>query len=59
LAHRNVIRDGFGDLDVKVDSVFLDLPAPWDALEESKRVMNVSNPDVSVALARKHAFNNG
>ncbi|OAV99969.1 hypothetical protein PTTG_11829, partial [Puccinia triticina 1-1 BBBD Race 1] len=42
LAHRNVIRDGFGDLDVKVDSVFLDLPAPWDALEESKRVMNRS-----------------
>ncbi|PLW08414.1 hypothetical protein PCANC_20091 [Puccinia coronata f. sp. avenae] len=42
LAHRNVIRDGFGDLAVKVDSVFLDLPAPWDALEESKRVMNRS-----------------
>ncbi|POW19141.1 hypothetical protein PSHT_04958, partial [Puccinia striiformis] len=40
LAHRNVIRDGFGDIDVQVDSVFLDLPAPWDALEESKRVMN-------------------
>ncbi|KAI9620182.1 hypothetical protein H4Q26_013749 [Puccinia striiformis f. sp. tritici PST-130] len=42
LAHRNVIRDGFGDIDVQVDSVFLDLPAPWDALEESKRVMNRS-----------------
>lgn len=42
LAHRNVIRDGFGDLCVKVDSVFLDLPAPWDALEDAKRIMNRS-----------------
>jgi len=42
LTHRNVIRDGFGELDLKADAIFLDLPAPWDALEESKRVMNRS-----------------
>ncbi|MBW0517086.1 hypothetical protein O181_056801 [Austropuccinia psidii MF-1] len=45
LAHRNVIRDGFGDLGnsaLRVDSVFLDLPAPWDALEDVKRLMNPS-----------------
>lgn len=42
-----MIKNGFGDLDQqKVDAIFLDLPAPWDALADAKRVMNVS----SVAL---------
>ncbi|KAG0143600.1 hypothetical protein CROQUDRAFT_66037 [Cronartium quercuum f. sp. fusiforme G11] len=41
LQHRNVIKNGFGDLDQeKVDAIFLDLPAPWDALADAKRVMN-------------------
>ncbi|KAG8781237.1 tRNA (adenine-N(1)-)-methyltransferase catalytic subunit trm61 [Ceratobasidium sp. 428] len=31
LEHRNVCKDGFG-LQDKVDSVFLDLPAPWEAV---------------------------
>ncbi|KAI3625900.1 hypothetical protein CBS9595_001261 [Malassezia furfur] len=31
LAHRNVCKDGFG-LDHVADAVFLDLPAPWEAV---------------------------
>ncbi|EGG01901.1 uncharacterized protein MELLADRAFT_27169, partial [Melampsora larici-populina 98AG31] len=43
LEHRNVIKNGFGDLQGnQVDAIFLDLPAPWDALADAKRVMNVS-----------------
>ncbi|CAH7669338.1 tRNA methyltransferase complex subunit Cpd1 [Phakopsora pachyrhizi] len=55
LEHRNVIKNGFGSLKDEfegtgsfkkknnlADSVFLDLPAPWDALEDAKRVMNRS-----------------
>ena len=29
--HRNVCKDGFGDLVDLADAVFLDLPAPWEA----------------------------
>lgn len=31
LAHRNVCRDGFG-LENEADALFLDLPAPWEAI---------------------------
>ncbi|KAF9506271.1 hypothetical protein BS47DRAFT_1378142 [Hydnum rufescens UP504] len=35
LSHRNVCKDGFGLKDA-VDAVFLDLPAPWDAVGHAK-----------------------
>jgi len=35
LTHRNVCKDGFTVADT-ADSVFLDLPAPWDAVEHAK-----------------------
>ncbi|KZT42655.1 tRNA methyltransferase complex GCD14 subunit [Sistotremastrum suecicum HHB10207 ss-3] len=35
LAHRNVCKDGFGLLD-RADAVFLDLPAPWEAVPHVK-----------------------
>ncbi|KIM80979.1 hypothetical protein PILCRDRAFT_97735 [Piloderma croceum F 1598] len=38
LAHRNVCKDGFAIIDT-VDSVFLDLPAPWDAVDHAKRAL--------------------
>ncbi|CCM04913.1 uncharacterized protein FIBRA_07110 [Fibroporia radiculosa] len=38
LTHRNVCKDGFTVVDT-VDSVFLDLPAPWDAVEHAKRAL--------------------
>ncbi|KAI0763652.1 tRNA methyltransferase complex GCD14 subunit-domain-containing protein [Trametes elegans] len=38
LAHRNVCKDGFTVVDT-VDAVFLDLPAPWDAVEHAKRAL--------------------
>ncbi|GAA5988485.1 hypothetical protein JCM11641_007167 [Rhodosporidiobolus odoratus] len=37
--HQNVYKDGFDGLEDTVDSVFLDLPAPWDALEHAKKAM--------------------
>ncbi|KAI0269960.1 tRNA methyltransferase complex GCD14 subunit-domain-containing protein [Gloeopeniophorella convolvens] len=35
LTHRNVCKNGFTVLDT-ADSVFLDLPAPWEAIEHAK-----------------------
>ncbi|KAF7797489.1 hypothetical protein EIP86_008688 [Pleurotus ostreatoroseus] len=35
LTHRNVCKDGFTVVDT-VDAVFLDLPAPWDAIQHAK-----------------------
>ncbi|ORX36456.1 tRNA methyltransferase complex GCD14 subunit-domain-containing protein [Kockovaella imperatae] len=39
LSHRNVCKDGFGDVE-DVDAVFLDLPAPWDAIPHARKVLN-------------------
>ncbi|KAG6836081.1 hypothetical protein H0H93_011587 [Arthromyces matolae] len=36
LTHRNVCKDGFTVEDT-VDAVFLDLPAPWEAVEHAKQ----------------------
>lgn len=38
LAHQNVCKDGFNLTDA-ADSVFLDLPAPWDAVEHAKQAL--------------------
>lgn len=38
LAHRNVCKDGFTIID-QADAVFLDLPAPWDAVEHAKKAL--------------------
>lgn len=38
LEHRNVCKDGFGTAS-EVDAVFLDLPAPWEAIESAKGVL--------------------
>jgi len=38
LTHRNVCKDGFTVTDT-VDSVFLDLPAPWDAVDHAKMAL--------------------
>ncbi|KIL59074.1 hypothetical protein M378DRAFT_169842 [Amanita muscaria Koide BX008] len=38
LTHRNVCKDGFTIVD-KADAVFLDLPAPWDAVEHARRAL--------------------
>ncbi|KAH7925570.1 tRNA methyltransferase complex GCD14 subunit [Leucogyrophana mollusca] len=38
LTHRNVCKDGFTVTDT-VDSVFLDLPAPWDAVDHAKKAL--------------------
>jgi len=38
LTHRNACKDGFTVTDC-VDSVFLDLPAPWDAVEHAKKAL--------------------
>ncbi|TRM60635.1 tRNA methyltransferase complex GCD14 subunit-domain-containing protein [Schizophyllum amplum] len=35
LTHRNVCKDGF-TVTEEVDAVFLDLPAPWEAIEHAK-----------------------
>lgn len=40
LEHRDVVKDGFGGLS-DIDSVFLDLPAPWDALPHAKKILDV------------------
>ncbi|KAL0961482.1 hypothetical protein HGRIS_006424 [Hohenbuehelia grisea] len=40
LAHRNVCKDGFDpSLNDSVDSVFLDLPMPWDAVPYAKAAL--------------------
>jgi tRNA A58 N-methylase Trm61 len=41
LEHRNVCKDGFGDQVQNADAVFLDLPAPWDAIPFAKEVLRV------------------
>ncbi|RPD77973.1 GCD14-domain-containing protein [Lentinus tigrinus ALCF2SS1-7] len=38
LTHRNVCKEGFTVTDT-VDAVFLDLPAPWDAVEHAKKAL--------------------
>jgi len=38
LTHRNVCKDGFTVLDA-ADSVFLDLPAPWEAIDFAKTAL--------------------
>ncbi|KAI0662019.1 tRNA methyltransferase complex GCD14 subunit [Cubamyces menziesii] len=38
LTHRNVCKEGFTVVDT-VDAVFLDLPAPWDAVEHAKKAL--------------------
>lgn len=38
LTHRNVCKDGF-TIENSADSVFLDLPAPWDAVEHAKSAL--------------------
>ncbi|KAJ7701423.1 tRNA methyltransferase complex GCD14 subunit-domain-containing protein [Mycena rosella] len=38
LTHQNVCKDGFNLTDA-ADSVFLDLPAPWDAIEHAKQAL--------------------
>ncbi|KIM40900.1 hypothetical protein M413DRAFT_445671 [Hebeloma cylindrosporum] len=38
IQHRNVCKDGFTIVD-EADAVFLDLPAPWDAVEHAKRAL--------------------
>jgi len=41
LSHRNVCKDGFGDVS-GVEGVFLDLPAPWEAVPFATKIMRVS-----------------
>ncbi|KAF8157997.1 tRNA methyltransferase complex GCD14 subunit-domain-containing protein [Crassisporium funariophilum] len=38
LQHRNVCKDGFTVID-EADAVFLDLPAPWDAVEHARKAL--------------------
>lgn len=40
LKHRNIYKDGFELVD-QVDSVFLDLPAPWEAISHAKIALRV------------------
>lgn len=40
LSHRNVCKDGFGDVE-GVEGVFLDLPAPWEAIPYASKIMRV------------------
>ena len=44
IQHSNVYKDGFNGLENEVDSVFLDLPAPWEALEHCKKAMRKDRP---------------
>lgn len=41
--HRDVCKNGFG-LNQVADAVFLDLPAPWEALPHAKRALRVDRP---------------
>lgn len=40
LTHRDVCKDGFLDTEVKVDAIFLDLPAPWEAIPHLSNHVN-------------------
>ena len=48
--HRDVCKAGF-DLDGTADAVFLDLPAPWTAVEHAKKAMRV-RPSSPIELTR-------
>ncbi|BEJ11218.1 hypothetical protein CspHIS471_0106400 [Cutaneotrichosporon sp. HIS471] len=39
LQHRNVCKDGFGDVR-DAEAIFLDLPAPWEAIPHAPEVLN-------------------
>lgn len=43
LTHRNVCRDGFAPA-AHADAVFLDLPAPWDAVPHAKAALRTDRP---------------
>ncbi|KAH8806535.1 tRNA methyltransferase complex GCD14 subunit-domain-containing protein [Flagelloscypha sp. PMI_526] len=43
LTHRNVCKDGF-TVEDEADAVFLDLPAPWDAVEHAKKALRKNVP---------------
>ncbi|PWN37834.1 tRNA methyltransferase complex GCD14 subunit [Meira miltonrushii] len=43
LRHRNVVKNGFG-LEGVADAVFLDLPAPWDAIPHAAEAMRKDVP---------------
>ncbi|KAL0579880.1 tRNA (adenine-N(1)-)-methyltransferase catalytic subunit trm61 [Marasmius crinis-equi] len=38
LTHRNVCKDGF-TIEDTADALFLDIPAPWDAIDHAKRAL--------------------
>lgn len=41
ITQRDVCKDGFG-IEDRVEAVFLDLPAPWEAIPHAKRALNRS-----------------
>ncbi|KIM54815.1 hypothetical protein SCLCIDRAFT_1221628 [Scleroderma citrinum Foug A] len=43
LTHRNVCKDGF-TVENSADAVFLDLPAPWDAVVHAKKALRKDRP---------------
>ncbi|KAJ9120721.1 hypothetical protein QFC22_002652 [Naganishia vaughanmartiniae] len=47
LRHRNVCKDGFGEEPSDIDAVFLDLPAPWEAIPH---VVQTLRPDLSTRI---------
>ncbi|KAJ9105480.1 hypothetical protein QFC21_001851 [Naganishia friedmannii] len=42
LRHRNVCKDGFGEEPSDIDAVFLDLPAPWEAIPHVIKTLRVT-----------------
>lgn len=45
IEHRNVCKDGFPNtLDNSIDSIFLDLPAPWEAVAAAKKALRKDRP---------------
>jgi tRNA (adenine57-N1/adenine58-N1)-methyltransferase len=51
LSHRNVCKDGFGDVE-GVEGVFLDLPAPWEAIPYATKIMRVGPASYHVQSGR-------